>query len=61
MLYERVVEVEERVTPEWIEHVDDPSKAPEGLGDLVEGVNGAKLRIVEVLSEFLLYVTTSSN
>lgn len=52
VLYTKVVEVEERVTPEWTEHIDDPPEDADALGELVEGVNKSKLRIVEPLSGF---------
>ncbi|KAL7421183.1 hypothetical protein Q5752_004068 [Cryptotrichosporon argae] len=50
LLYTKVVEIEERVTPKWIEFVDKPELAPDGLGELVDGVNGSKMRIVEPMS-----------
>lgn len=60
MLYTKVVEVEERVAPEWLEFVQDPSLAPaEYGGELVEGVNGSKLRVLQPLSEWFTFAHTS--
>ncbi|RSH93770.1 hypothetical protein EHS25_006418 [Saitozyma podzolica] len=51
VLYTKVVEVEERVAPEWLEFVQDPSAAPAGYGgELVKGVNGSKLRVLQPLN-----------
>lgn len=48
MLYSKVIEVDERVAPEWFEFEQDQSLAPASYsthGELVEGVNGAKMRL----------------
>jgi 5-oxoprolinase (ATP-hydrolysing) len=58
VLYTKVVEVEERVAPEWLEFVQDPSLVPaEYGGELVEGVNGSKLRVLQPLSEWFTLFT----
>ncbi|OCF32026.1 5-oxoprolinase (ATP-hydrolysing) [Kwoniella heveanensis BCC8398] len=49
VLYTKVVEIDERVTPEWIEHIEDPPENDDYLGQLVEGVNGSKLRVVQAI------------
>ncbi|ORY27110.1 putative cytoplasm protein [Naematelia encephala] len=49
VLYTKVVEVSERVTPEWSEFLQDPTLAPKHFGELVDGVNGSKLRIIQPL------------